>query len=66
MRMVVDLGDLDASTWVVLTGASGHPGSKHYSDQFGAWARGETFPWPYSATAIDEGADSRLTLRPVA
>ncbi|MGV8965535.1 MAG: penicillin acylase family protein [Cellulomonas sp.] len=66
MRMVVDLGDLDASTWVVLTGTSGHPGSKHYSDQFGAWARGETFPWPFSAAAVDEAADSRLILRPAA
>ena len=66
MRMVVDLGDLDASTWVVLTGSSGHPGSKHYSDQFEAWSLGETFPWPFSATAVDEAASSRLTLQPAA
>ncbi|RYV50389.1 penicillin acylase family protein [Pengzhenrongella frigida] len=63
MRMVVDLADLDASTWVTLTGTSGHPASAHYSDQFGAWARGETYPWPYSAAAVDESAADRLTLR---
>ena len=38
MRMVVDLGDPDASTWVASTGTSGHPGSVHYTDQFAAWA----------------------------
>ena len=38
MRMVVDLGDLDSSTWVNLTGTSGHPASVHYTDQFEAWA----------------------------
>ena len=64
MRMVVDLGDLDASTWVTLTGSSGHPASQHYSDQFGAWARGETYPWPFSAAAVEAAARDRLTLRP--
>ncbi|MDQ2624498.1 MAG: penicillin acylase family protein, partial [Actinomycetota bacterium] len=64
MRMVVDLADLDASTWVVMTGTSGHPGSRHYTDQFTAWAQGETFPWPFSATAVTRAARSTLTLRP--
>ncbi len=63
MRMVVDLGDLDNSTWVTLTGASGHPASSHYADQFRAWARGESYPWPFSAKAVDGAADARLTLR---
>lgn len=65
MRMVVDLGDLDASTWVTLTGASGHPASSHYADQFPAWARGESYPWPFSARAVQDAVDARLTLRPV-
>ncbi|WP_149202363.1 penicillin acylase family protein [Actinotalea subterranea] len=64
MRMVVDLADLDASTWVTLTGTSGHPGSVHYTDQFAAWARGETFPWPFSAEAVREASSRELTLRP--
>lgn len=64
MRMVVDLADLDASTWIVMTGTSGHPGSRHYTDQFGAWAKGETFPWPFSPTAVTRAARDTLTLRP--
>ncbi|WP_308121869.1 penicillin acylase family protein [Actinotalea ferrariae] len=64
MRMVVDLADLDASTWVNLTGASGHPGSVHYTDQFDAWASGETFPWPSSVEAVREAAVRELVLRP--
>lgn len=64
MRMVVDLGDLDSSTWVTLTGASGHPASVHYADQLGPWSRGETFPWPFSAAATEADANDRLTLHP--
>ena len=64
MRMVVDLGDLDASTWVTLTGASGHPASVHYADQLGPWSRGETFPWPFTQAATEADARDRLTLTP--
>ncbi len=64
MRMVVDLGDLDSSTWVTLTGTSGHPASPHYADQLGAWAQGTTFPWPFSTAATQADAVDRLTLRP--
>ena len=64
MRMVVDLGDLDASTWVTLTGTSGHPGSVHYTDQFATWASGETYPWPFTPTAVEDASVRELTLRP--
>ena len=64
MRMVVDLGDLDASTWVTMTGTSGHPGSVHYTDQFATWASGETFPWPFTTTAVEDASVRELTLRP--
>jgi penicillin amidase len=64
MRMVVDLGDLDASTWVDLTGISGHPWDSHYGDQLGAWAAGEQFPWPFGREAVEEAADDTLVLRP--
>jgi penicillin G amidase len=64
MRMVVDLADLDASTWVVVTGASGHPASEHYDDQLGAWAAGETFPWPFSTEAVDAAQEDELILTP--
>ncbi|QOR71533.1 penicillin acylase family protein [Ruania alkalisoli] len=64
MRMVVDMADLDASTWVNLTGSSGHRASGHYGDQYEAWAAGETYPWPFSRSAVEAAEQQRLTLRP--
>lgn len=66
MRMVVDLGDLDASRWVNATGQSGRPMSDHYVDQVDAWAAGETFPWPSSREAVEEATSDVLTLEPKA
>ena len=64
MRMVVDLADLDASTWVNHTGTSGHPFSPTYRDQTGPWARGETFPWPFSREAVEAAGEQTLRLVP--
>ena len=64
MRMVVDLADLDRSTWVTMTGTSGHPGSAHYTDQLGPWANGETFAWPFTEAAVRAAAANELSLRP--
>ena len=64
MRMVVDLADLDASTWVTVTGASGHPASKHYDDQLSTWANGETYAWPFSVEAVADAGKDELTLVP--
>ncbi|WP_134739978.1 penicillin acylase family protein [Nocardioides sp. 503] len=64
MRMVVSLGDLDASRWINLTGVSGHPFSEHYTDQTDLWAAGDSLPWVFSRDAVlDAGADT-LTLVP--
>ena len=64
MRMVVDLGDLDASRWINLTGVSGHPFSAHYTDQTDLWARGETLPWAFSRDAVEATAEHELRLVP--
>jgi penicillin amidase len=64
MRMVVDLGDLDRSRWVNLTGASGHPMDAHYTDQTDAWATGRTYPWPFGEKAVRAATDDELVLRP--
>ena len=64
MRMVVDLADLDSSTWVNLTGTSGHPVSSHYDDQLDAWVDGKYFAWPYSAAAVRADATTTLRLVP--
>jgi penicillin amidase len=64
MRMVVSLADLDDSTWVNLTGASGHAFSSHYTDQTDLWADGETLPWDFTKEAVEEAGEESLTLRP--
>ncbi len=65
MRMVVDLGDLDRSTWVTVTGTSGHPASKHYADQL------DLGPWRDLHVAVlhrgrRRGEQGRAHPRPVA
>ena len=64
MRMVVDLGDLDASTWVNQTGNSGHPNHPNYVDQLDTWAAGASFPWPFTKDAVDAARQYELTLTP--
>ena len=64
MRMVVNLGDLDKSKWINLTGASGHAFSAHYTDQTNKWADGELLDWNYSAAAVDKDTSDTLHLKP--
>lgn len=64
MRMVVDLGRLDASTWVNQTGASGHTYNAHYDDQTQAWIRNESYPWPFTEAAVRAAKEAELTLVP--
>ena len=64
MRQVIDLADFDASTWVNLTGASGHAFSAHYDDQSEAWRTGTQYPWPFSRDAVEVAAADVLTLKP--
>lgn len=65
MRMVINFADRDASTWVTATGASGHPTSRHYSDQFDEWAAGEYFTWPLTPDAVEAAGEDTLTLVPL-
>ena len=64
MRMLVDLSDLDASTWVNLSGASGHVDDPHYLDQLPLWRTFRTLPWPYSRPAVQRATKDTLTLTP--
>lgn len=64
MRAVVDLGDLDSSTWVVVTGTSGHPASAHYDDQLATWASGDSYPWLSTRAAVEAASTDELTLTP--
>lgn len=64
MRMVVDLGDLDKSRWIQLTGNSGHAFHRNYVDQAALWVKGETLGWAYSAKAVKATTKHTLTLAP--
>ncbi|HET7899668.1 MAG TPA: penicillin acylase family protein, partial [Candidatus Nanopelagicales bacterium] len=64
MRMVLDLSDLDSSTWVHLTGASGHAYDPHYADQLDAWQNGTTYPWAFTPPAVQAAARDHLVLQP--
>ncbi len=64
MRMVVDLADFDASRYINLTGASGHPFTDHYWDQTPLWAEGRTIPWRSAPATIQKEARHTLTLTP--
>ncbi|WP_417563138.1 penicillin acylase family protein [Microbacterium sp.] len=64
MRMVVDLSDLDASTWTNLTGQSGHIFHPNYNDQVDAWQHLKGLPWPFSPKAVKAAAIHTLVLIP--
>lgn len=64
MRMVVDLANPDRSTWINLTGASGHPFSPHYTDQTPLWVGGAQVLWPFTPQAVAEATTAVLTLQP--
>jgi penicillin amidase len=64
MRMVVDLGDLDASRWVNQSGASGHAFHPNYDDQLELWATNRTWPFVSSRTRVEAAATDRLELVP--
>ncbi|WP_432176409.1 penicillin acylase family protein [Streptomyces sp. Tue6028] len=64
MRMVVNLGDLDKSKWINLSGASGHAYNAHYTDQTDKWAKGELLPWAFSKQAVDDRTSDTLVLKP--
>jgi penicillin amidase len=64
-RSVTDFADLDNSTWIHLTGASGHAFNRHYYDQLDLWAQGETLPWFFTEPAVQAAAQDTLTLQPL-
>ena len=63
-RMTVDFSNLDASTMNIVTGESGQIFSRHYLDQFAAWAEGRTFVFPFSDAAVEKARRHELRLEP--
>jgi penicillin amidase len=64
MRMLMDLSDLDAGRWIHLTGQSGRPFHRHYTDQAERWRDGDYAPMRFSPSATAASAERTLTLRP--
>jgi len=63
-RMTVDFANLDRSTLNLVTGEAGNFLSPYYMDQWDAWYKGLTFPWPFSPPAVATSRAHRLTLAP--
>lgn len=64
MRMLMDLSDLDAGRWIHLTGQSGRPFHRHYTDQAERWRVGGTAPMAFTPQATAARAEQVLTLTP--
>ncbi|WP_130506106.1 penicillin acylase family protein [Microterricola gilva] len=64
MRQVISLADFDDSTWVNLTGASGHAFNPHYADQTPLWQQHKTRPWAFTPDAVSTASRDILQLQP--
>ncbi|WP_172328710.1 penicillin acylase family protein [Mangrovicoccus sp. HB161399] len=63
-RGVYDLTDPNASLFVIATGQSGHPLSRHYDDLGELWRRGEYIPMTLDLDLARAGAEGTVWLRP--
>jgi penicillin G amidase len=64
MRMLIDLGDLDASRWVNQSGVSGHAFNHHYDDQTELWVNNQLWPFVSTRAAVEARTASRQELLP--
>ncbi|WP_133828908.1 penicillin acylase family protein [Actinomycetospora succinea] len=63
-RLVVDVGEWNASLAMNAPGQSGRLDDPHLTDLFEPWSRGEAFPLLYSRSRIEAEADAVIELRP--
>ena len=63
-RMVLDVGNWDASRAVNTPGQSGDPFSGHYRDLAPLWATGQYVPLLYSRAAVEAATAEAITLTP--
>lgn len=63
-RMVLDVGNWDASRTINTPGQSGDPFSGHYRDLAPLWATGQYVPLLYSRGAVEAAAAEAISLTP--
>ena len=63
-RMVLDVGNWDASRTINTPGQSGDPFSGHYRDLAPLWATGQYVPLLYSRGAVEAATAEAFTLTP--
>ena len=63
-RAVYDFSDPDSSVFIIATGQSGHPLSRHYDDLAALWRRGEYIPMSLDADLARAGAIGTTRLLP--
>lgn len=63
-RMVLDVGNWDASRTINSPGQSGDPFSGHYRDLAPLWATGQYVPLLYSRAAVEAATAEAITLTP--
>ncbi|MCH1469989.1 MAG: penicillin acylase family protein, partial [Planktomarina sp.] len=64
-RGVYDFADPDSSVFIISTGQSGHPLSRHYDNLSKLWRRGEYVPMSLDETLARAGATGLTTLTPI-
>ncbi|MFQ6552216.1 penicillin acylase family protein [Aestuariibius insulae] len=65
-RGVYDFADPDSSVFIISTGQSGHPLSRHYDDLGELWRRGEYIPMSLDPDLARAASVGTTILRPVA
>jgi penicillin amidase len=63
-RITDDLANLDQSTFNLVTGEAGNFLSPYYMDEWEAWYKGFSFPWPFSEHAVEAARTHQLRLDP--
>ena len=63
-RMVLDVGNWDASRTINTPGQSGDPTSPHYRDLAPLWAAGDYVPLLYSRELVEANAKEVISLEP--
>lgn len=63
-RQIIDLSDWDVARVVIPAGQSGHPASRHYSDQGALWRAGGHIPMLFSREAVERHTVATLSLEP--